>query len=280
MTTPISQDRWSAARGPRRIVCLTPESAEILYALGAGERVVGVSGYTVQPPEARRKPKVGAYTTVDFDRVMGLDPDLVVAYSDLQADITAALARRGATVLHLNQRTFDGLCHAVELLGGVVGEPAAAAKLIGLIRGECASASRAARALPRRPRVYFEEWDDPLIAGIGWVSEAVAIAGGEDVFADLNRTGAAKDRVVSADDVRRRNPDIVFASWCGKKVRPERIASRPGWRDIAAVRDGHVYEIKSAYILQPGPSVLTGVRQMAERIAAWSAAASGAARPS
>jgi iron complex transport system substrate-binding protein len=128
--------------------------------------------------------------------------------------------------------------------------------------------------------VYFEEWDDPLIAGIGWVSEAVAIAGGEDVFADLNRSGAAKDRVVSADDVRRRNPDIVFASWCGKKVRPERIASRPGWQDIAAVRDGHVYEIKSAHILQPGPSVLTGVRQMAERIAAWSAAASGAARPS
>jgi iron complex transport system substrate-binding protein len=280
MTTPISQDRWSGARGPRRIVCLTPESAEILYALGAGERVVGVSGYTVTPPEARRKPKVGAYTTVDLDRVMGLDPDLVVAYSDLQADVTAALARRGATVLHLNQRTFDGLCHAIELLGGVVGEPTAAAELIGRIRGECASASRAARALPRRPRVYFEEWDDPLIAGIGWVSEAVAIAGGDDVFADLNRSGAARDRVVSADDVRRRNPDIVFASWCGKKVRTERIASRPGWHDIAAVRDGHVYEIKSAHILQPGPSVLTGVRQMAERIAVWSSGAPGAARRS
>ena len=252
----------------------------MLYALGAGERVVGVSGYTVHPPEARRKPKVGAYTTVDLDRVMALDPDLVVAYSDLQADITAALARRGATVLHLNQRMFDGLCHAVDLLGGVVGEPRAAAELIGRIRGECATASRAARTLSRRPRVYFEEWDDPLISGIGWVSEAVAIAGGDDVFSDLNRSGAASDRVVSADDVRHRNPDIVFASWCGKKVRPERIASRPGWRDISAVRDGHVYEIKSAYILQPGPSVLTGVRQMAARIAAWSLDVQREARPS
>ncbi|MFZ5863137.1 MAG: cobalamin-binding protein [Nitrospirota bacterium] len=279
-TIRLSSQRWNGARGPRRIVCLTPESADILYALGAGERVVGVSGYTVTPPEARRKPKVGAYTTVDIDRVTALEPDLVVAYSDLQADVTAALTRRGATVLHLNQRTFDGLCHAVELLGGVVGEPDAAVELIGRIRGECASASRAARSLPRRPRVYFEEWDDPLISGIGWVSEAVAIAGGDDVFADLNRSGAARERVVSADEVRRRDPDIVFASWCGKKVRTERIAARPGWQDIAAIRDGHVYEIKSAYILQPGPSVLTGVRQMADRIAAWSTGAPGAARPS
>jgi iron complex transport system substrate-binding protein len=273
MTSTNFQDRWSGSRGPRRIVCLTPESTEILYAVGAGDRVVGVSGYTVHPPEARRKPKVGAYTTVDFDRVMELEPDLVVAYSDLQADVTASLARRGATVLHLNQRTFDGLCHAVDLLGGVVGEPEAAANLISRIRGECAAASRAARLLSRRPRVYFEEWDDPMISGIGWVSEAVAIAGGEDVFADLNRSGAARERVVSADEVRRRDPDIVFASWCGKKVRPERIAARPGWQDIAAIRNGHVYEIKSAHILQPGPSVLTGVRQMAERIAAWSSGA-------
>ncbi|MFZ5875601.1 MAG: cobalamin-binding protein [Nitrospirota bacterium] len=278
MTPTTVQDRWSDFRGPRRIVCLTPESTEILYALGAGERVVGVSGYTVQPPEARRKPKVGAYTTVDFDRVMSLDPDLVVAYSDLQADVTASLTRRGATVLHLNQRTFDGLCHAVDLLGGVVGEPEAAARLISRIRGECAAASRAARSLTRRPRVYFEEWDDPLISGIGWVSEAVTIAGGDDVFADLNRFGAARERVVSAEEVRRRDPDIVFASWCGKKVRAERIASRPGWRDIAAVRHGHVYEIKSAHILQPGPSVLTGVRQMAERIVEWSAGAHDEAR--
>jgi iron complex transport system substrate-binding protein len=151
--------------------------------------------------------------------------------------------------------------------------------LIGRIRGECAAASRAARSLSRRPRVYFEEWDDPLIAGIGWVSEAVAIAGGEDVFADLNRSGAARDRVVSADEVRRRNPDIVFASWCGKKVRTDRIASRPGWHDVPAVRGGHVYEIKSAHILQPGPSVLTGLRQMAERISAWASGAKGEVRP-
>ncbi len=268
MTMSSDAEKWF--RGPKRIVCLTAESADILYALGAGDRVVGVSGYTISPPEARKKPKVGAYTTVDLERVTVLKPDLVIAYSDLQADITAALVRRGMTVVHLNQRDFSGMYAAIDLLGGVVGAPHAAAELIARIRGECAAVVNAAKALPRRPRVYFEEWDEPMIAGIGWVSEAVSLAGGDDVFADVSRAASAKDRVVSADEVRRRNPDIVFASWCGRKVRPERIVARPGWGAIGAVRDRHVYEIKSANILQPGPAMLTGLRQMADRIVAWS----------
>jgi iron complex transport system substrate-binding protein len=268
------------SRGPQRIVCLTAESTEILYALGAGDRVVGVSGYTVEPPEARKKPKVGAYTTVDIERVSVLKPDLIVAYSDLQAEITATLARRGFTLLHLNHRDFDGMFETIDLLGRVVGAPGAAAVLIDRIRGECAAVVKTAAGLARRPRVYFEEWDDPMIAGIGWVSEAVVMAGGDDVFADRHRAGAAKDRVVSTDDVRSRNPDIVFASWCGKKVRPDRIAARPGWSDIGAVRNGHVYEIKSAHILQPGPSVLTGMKRMSNLIASWSAGERAGARPS
>jgi iron complex transport system substrate-binding protein len=251
----------------------------MLYALGEGDRVVGVSGYTVTPSEARKKPKVGAYTTVDIDRVMALKPDLVVAYSDLQADITASLVRLGATVLHLNQRSFDGLCAAIDLLGHVVGEPQAAAALIDRFRSECDAVVRAAAVLPRRPRVYFEEWDEPLIAGIGWVSEALTLAGGEDVFADISRSGSAKDRVVTADEVRRRNPDIIFASWCGKKVRMDRITTRPGWSEIGAVRAGHVHEIKSAHILQPGPAVLKGMKQMADVIATWSLERVGEARP-
>ncbi len=275
----ISADLSVGPRGPQRIVCLTAESAEILYALGAGDRVVGVSGYAVEPPEVRKKPKVGAYTTVDVERVSVLKPDLVVAYSDLQAEITASLVRRGMTVLHLNQRDFEGMYAAIELLGRVVGLTHAATALIDRVRGECAAAVTAAATLPRRPRVYFEEWDDPLIAGIGWVSEAVAMAGGDDVFGDVSRSGSAKDRVVSLDDVRSRNPDIVFASWCGKKVRKERVTTRPGWSEIAAVRNGDVYEIKSAHILQPGPAMVTGMKQMAEVIAAWSRAQQGEARP-
>jgi iron complex transport system substrate-binding protein len=266
-------------RGPRRIVCLTAESAEILYALGAGECVVGVSGYTVTPVEARKKPRVGAFTTVNIERVMALKPDLVVAYSDLQAAITASLVRMGATVLHLNQRSIDGMCATIDLLGRVAGRPRAAGALIDRIRGECDAAVKAAAVLPRRPRVYFEEWDEPLIAGIGWVSEAVTLAGGEDVFAEVSRSGSAADRVVPPEEVRRRNPDIIFASWCGKKVRRDRITTRPGWGEIRAVRTGHIHEIKSAHILQPGPGMLTGMKQMAELIAAWSLGRGGEARP-
>ena len=251
----------------------------MLYALGAGGRVVGVSGYTVTPAEARKKPKVGAYTTVNIERVMALKPDLVLAYSDLQAEITASLVRQGATVLHLNHRTFGGMCAAIELLGQVVGAQPAAAALVNRIRRECDAVVQTAGRLPRRPRVYFEEWDEPLIAGIGWVSEAVTLAGGEDVFADVSRSGSAKDRVVAPEEVRRRNPDIIFASWCGKKVRMDRITTRPGWSEVGAVRTGHVHEIKAAHILQPGPGVLKGMKQMADLIAAWSIERAAEVRP-
>ncbi len=254
---------------PQRIVCLTAESVDILYALGAGERVVGVSGYTVTPEDARRKPKVGAYTSVKFDAIAALQPDLIIASSDLQAEITATLVRRGATVLHLNQRHLNDILAAIALIGGVVGLSAAAATLVERLETEWNAIAAAAAHLSRRPRVYFEEWDDPLISGIGWVSEAVALAGGDDVFADRGACHAAADRVVSPADVVRCDPEIVFASWCGKKVRPERIASRPGWEAIRAVREGRIHEIKSAHILQPGPAILRGTRQMAAAVAAW-----------
>ncbi len=254
---------------PTRIVCLTAESVDILYALGAGDLVVGISGYTVTPEEARRKPKVGAYTSVDFEKIFALEPDLVIAYSDLQADITATLARRGATILHLNQRSLAGMFEAIALIGAVVGRMPAATVLVDQLRAECESMRTAAMSLPRRPRVYFEEWDDPLITGIHWVSEAVALAGGEDVFADLGTGGIAAERIVSSAEVIRRDPEMVFASWCGKKVRADRIAARPGWDGITAVREGRIYEIKSAHILQPGPVIMRGMRQLATTIAAW-----------
>ena len=270
MMTPPDPAR--ASRLPCRIVCLTAESADILYALQAGDLVVGVSGYTVTPDEARRKPKIGAYTSVDFEKIFALHPDLVIAYSDLQADITATLARRGATVLHLNQRSLRDILAAIAMIGAIVGRGAAADALIARLEGEWAAIAAAAARLPRRPRVYFEEWDDPLISGIRWVSEAVALAGGDDVFGELSDRTVAAGRIVSADEVARRDPEIVFASWCGKKVRPERIAARPGWDRMTAVREGRIHEIKSAHILQPGPVILRGMRQMADVIAAWGSA--------
>ncbi|MEO6666500.1 MAG: cobalamin-binding protein [Nitrospiria bacterium] len=269
-----------ASRLPQRIVCLTAESADILYALEAGELVVGVSGYTVSPENARRKPKVGAYTTVNIEKIFALRPDLVIAYSDLQADITATLARRGATVLHLNQRSLAEILGAIAMIGAVVGRSAAAEALIARIETDWTTTADAAARLPRRPRVYFEEWDDPLISGIRWVSEAIALAGGDDVFGEVDGGAQAAGRIVAAEDVVQRDPEIVFASWCGKKVRPERIAARPGWDRITAVREGRICEIKSAHILQPGPAMLTGMRQMADAIAAWASGTPAlAARP-
>lgn len=280
MITTASTGSARASRLPQRIVCLTAESADILYALEAGESVVGVSGYTVSPEAARRKPKVGAYTTVNIEKVFALRPDLVIAYSDLQADIAAALVRRGATVLHLNQRSLAEILGAVALIGAVVGRAAAAEALIARLETEWTATASAAARLPRRPRVYFEEWDDPLISGIRWVSEAVALAGGDDVFGEVDGGAQASGRIVAAEEVVRRDPEIVFASWCGKKVRPERIAARPGWDRITAVREGRICEIKSAHILQPGPAMLTGMRRMAGAIAAWAAGTPAlAARP-
>jgi iron complex transport system substrate-binding protein len=250
---------------PSRIVCLTEETTETLYLLGEGDRVVGVSGYTVRPREARQKPKVSSFLHARDETIDALKPDLILAFSDLQADIAAALARRGYPVFVFNQRSVAEILQMIRVLGGIVGVPDRAEALIaGLERGLDEIRERAAR-LPGRPRVYFEEWDDPLISGIQWVEELVEIAGGEPVFPELRQARLATDRTVTSEQVIARAPDVIIASWCGKPVRPERIRARPGWDAIPAVADGRIHEVKSAYILQPGPAALTeGVRQIAD----------------
>ena len=250
---------------PSRIVCLTEETTETLYLLGEGDRVVGVSGYTVRPPEARRKPRVSAFISARFDKIAALDPDLVLAFSDLQADIAAELVKRGYPVMVFNQRSVAEILQTIRVIGGLVGASGRAEALASRFERELAAIREAAALLPFRPRVFFEEWNDPLISGIRWVDELVAIAGGEPIFPELRDARLGKDRIVSADDIVRRRPDVIVASWCGKPVRRNAIGSRPGWEDVPAVRDGHIYEIKSAFILQPGPAALTeGVRQLHE----------------
>lgn len=242
---------------PRRIVCLTEETVETLYLLGEEDRIVGVSGYAVRPPRVRReKPRVSAFTSADIPKILALDPDLVLTFSDLQADIATDLIRAGVAVHAFNQRDIAGILAMIRMVGALVG---AAEKADLLARGyedRLRAVAASARGLPR-PKVYFEEWDEPLISGIGWVSELIDIAGGDDIFLHLANEKAAKDRIVPSEAVIAAAPDIVLASWCGKKVRPERIAQRPGWDAIPAVRDNRIVEIKSPLILQPGPAALT-----------------------
>jgi iron complex transport system substrate-binding protein len=248
---------------PNRIVCLTEETTETLYLLGEGERVVGVSGYTVRPPEARKKPRVSAFINARFDKIEALSPDLILAFSDLQADIAAELVRRGYPVVTFNQRSVAEIFQMMLMVGGLVGRSEEAQALAGKLQRGLDETREAASKLPKRPRVYFEEWDDPLISGIQWVEELVEIAGGEPIFPELRHKKLAKDRVVDSAEVVRRDPEIIVASWCGKPVRKERIASRGGWQEVSAVRDGRIHEIKSAFILQPGPAALTeGVTQL------------------
>jgi iron complex transport system substrate-binding protein len=250
---------------PSRIVCLTEETTETLYLLGEGDRVVGVSGYTVRPPEARRKPRVSAFISAKFDKIAALDPDLILAFSDLQAEIAAELVKRGYPVMVFNQRSVAEILQMIRVVGGLVGASERADALAVRFERELDAIRDAAAALPHRPRVFFEEWNDPLISGIRWVDELVEIAGGEPIFPELRDARLGKERIVSADEVIRRRPDVIVASWCGKPVRRHAIESRPGWEDVPAVRDGHIYEIKSAFILQPGPAALTeGVRQLSE----------------
>jgi iron complex transport system substrate-binding protein len=250
---------------PTRIVCLTEETTETLYLLGAGDRVVGVSGYTVRPPEAREKPRVSAFLSAKFDKIEALKPDLVLAFSDLQADLASELVRRGHTVVTFNQRSIAEILQMIRMLVGL--QARAEALALELELGLNAIRTAAAH-FPRRPRVYFEEWDDPLISGIRWVEELVEIAGGTPIFPHLRGGALAKDRIVTADAVVEARPDVIFASWCGKKVQPARITGRPGWEALPAVRDGRVYEIKSTLILQPGPAALTdGVRQIHQHLA-------------
>jgi|SRR5579862_1900206 len=250
---------------PNRIVCLTEETTETLYLLGQGDRIVGVSGYTVRPPEARQKPKISAFINAKFDKIQALEPDLVLAFSDLQADLGAELVRRGIAVVTFNQRSVAEILQMIRMVGGLVGAQAAAEELADRLSADLDRIRESASRFPVRLRTFFEEWDEPLISGIRWVEELVDIAGGAPIFPELANAGLAKDRIVDPAEVARRDPQIVFASWCGKKMRKATIQQRPGWDRVSAVRDDRIFEIKSTYILQPGPASLTdGIRQIHE----------------
>jgi iron complex transport system substrate-binding protein len=255
---------------PARIVCLTEETTETLYLLGQGDRVVGVSGYTVRPPEARQKPRVSSFLHARFDRIEALKPELVLAFSDLQAEITGELIKRGYPVFTFNQRTVDEILQMIRVLGGIVGCPEKANALARELQCGLERIREAAARLPRHPRIYFEEWDDPLISGICWVDELVEIAGGRPVFPELRAGRLAKERFVTSEQVIAAAPDVIIGSWCGKPLRREKIAARSGWDRIPAVKTGHLHEIKSAYILQPGPAALTeGIGQIHRIVEAW-----------
>ncbi len=263
---------------PQRIVCLTEETTEWLYLLGEEARIVGISGFTVRPPRARKeKPKVSAFTSAKIDRIVDLAPDLVLGFSDLQADIAAELIRRGIEVHVFNQRSVDGILAMLVQLGALVG---AGERALEWVRDWTARAEARRAALPpeaERPRVWFEEWDEPLISGIRWVSELVGLAGGRDCFPEKAVEPLGKNRIVADPmEVVRRQPDIIIGSWCGKKFRPEHVASRSGWEDVPAVRDGELHEVKSPLILQPGPAALTeGLEALEAIISGWSGRRNG-----
>jgi iron complex transport system substrate-binding protein len=257
---------------PQRIVCLTAETAEIAFALGAGERVVGVPGTARRPEAARDKARVGGFTTFRTDKILALEPDLVLAFSDLQRDVVGELIAAGVTVLCTNQRSFDDVLRTILLIGGALGRETQARGLIADMRDEVKQIREYSSNWPDRPRVYFEEWMDPLIAGIRWVSELIELAGGQDVFAELREGGAARDRVVSAQEVVRRDPQIILASWCGKPVDRAAIAARPGWSAVSAVRAGQIHEVPGEDVLAPGPSLMHGLRRIHEIIQGFQAA--------
>lgn len=249
--------------GPHRIVCLTEETVETLYLLGEQERIVGVSGYACRPKEARQKPRISAFIHAKIEKLLELRPDLVIGFSNLQAKIAQELIQSGLNVLVFNQRSVEEIFEMIETLSRIVSAETAGLELVARLRGELARIAESARTFGRRPRLFFEEWMDPLISGIRWVEELIEIAGGEPVFPQLRYEHAAKGRVVEPAAVVAANPEIIIASWCGRKVSKEQIRGREGWQNTAAVRDGHLYEIKSTYILQPGPAALTeGARQL------------------
>jgi iron complex transport system substrate-binding protein len=258
--------------GPQRIVCLTEEATEWLYLLGEEARIVGISGYTVRPRRAREeKPKVSAFLTAKIDRILELEPDCVFGFSDLQADIAGELVKRGVQVTIFNQRSVEQIFAMLYQVAAMVGREHDGLEHLERMRLRLHEIEESSRALPRRPRVYFEEWDDPAISAIQWVSELFAIAGGDDIFPELARQPLGKGRIVAdPGEIVRRNPDIVVGSWCGKKFRPEKVAARSGWSEVAAVKNGQLFEIKSADILQPGPAALTdGVEQLHRIVMAW-----------
>lgn len=261
---------------PSRIVCLTEETTETLYLLGQGDRVVGVSGYTVRPPEARAKPKVSAYLSAKFDKIEALKPDLVLAFSDLQAELAAELVRRGLPVVVFNQRSVAGILQMIRMVGALVGCQADAEALATTLEGDLDRIRAGAARFARTPRTFFEEWDDPLISGIRWVEELIAIAGGAPIFPELRDAAMGRDRIVDPAEVARRDPEVIIASWCGKRVSKTKIRARAGWEHVSAVRHDRIFEVKSTYILQPGPASLTeGVRQLHEIFTAIDTADAG-----
>jgi len=247
------------ARLPERIVCLTEETTETLYLLGEQDRIVGISGFTVRPPQARReKPRVSAFTSANIEKILDLKPDLVIGFSDLQADIAKELIQRGANVLVFNHRSVNEILSMVHQLAALTGVPEKGTELIAKLNESLQMAHNKAKELGFRPKVYFEEWDDPMISAIRWVSELIEIAGGEDCFKEYGRQPAARDRIIAhPQKIIAANPDVIIGSWCGKKFRPEKVAARPEWDQISAVQNKHLYEIKSPLILQPGPAALT-----------------------
>jgi iron complex transport system substrate-binding protein len=261
---------------PSRIVCLTEETVETLYLLGEQHRIVGISGYVVRPARARReKPRVSAFTSANIEKILALEPDLVLAFSDLQADIVANLIRRGVDVHTFNQRSIAGILDMIRLLGAMVAASNRADQLANTLEAGLIEARQRRDQLTKRPRVFFEEWDDPLISGIGWVSELIETAGGIDIFSDRATGHAGTDRIVTTDEVIARRPDLIIGSWCGKKFRPESAAARPGFDQIAAVQNNALFEIKSSLILQPGPAALTdGLAALQAIIESWARPAS------
>lgn len=259
-------------RYAKRIVCLTTEPTEVLYLLGEQDRIVGISGYTTHPAIARKeKPKISAFTSAKIDKILALEPDLVIGFSNLQADIAASLIRAGIEVHIFNQRSIAQVLNMIATIGSLVGASDKAAKLITELEHLLQQARLIASQLPTRPNVYFEEWDEPMMCSIRWAMELIEIAGGDDCFPELSHFHSAKDRIVTAQQVAERQPDIIIGSWCGKKFQPEQVIAREGWRDIPAVKNGFVREIKSADILQPGPSLIThGLKQLQAIIQEWS----------
>ena len=264
---------FAFAQGPQRIVCMTEETTEWLYLLGQEHRIVGISGYTVRPKQARaEKPRVSAFTSAKIDKILALEPDCVFGFSDMQADIASALIRQGVQVTIFNQRSVAEIFSMMFQVAAMVGQGAQGLALIQTLQRQLADIQKAAEALPRRPRIYFEEWDEPHISAIRWVSELMGVAGGDDCFPELAAQSLGKNRIIAnSAEIVRRNPDIIIGSWCGKKFRPEKVAARAGWEGVNAVKNGQLFEIKSVDILQPGPAALTdGVAQLHRIMMDWS----------
>jgi iron complex transport system substrate-binding protein len=263
----------TACYGPQRIVCLTEETTEWLYLLGEERRIVGISGYTVRPRRAREeKPKVSAFLSAKISKILDLKPDCVFGFSDLQAEIAAELIKKGVQVTVFNQRSVDEIFSVLYQIAAMVGQVERGLELLTQMRAGLLAIEAAAGNLPRRPRIFFEEWDEPHISAIRWVSELLTLAGGDDCFAELSTQSLGKNRIIaSGAEIVQRNPDIIIGSWCGKKFRAAKVAAREGWQDVNAVKNGQLFEIKSADILQPGPAALTdGVTQLHRIVMDWS----------